>query len=474
MSEITLIQQLNNQKCDCKKEIFATHIKYYYTEGLNIPTGYIPYQPTSTLDNRYPGGNASNVYLHCILPILNGSQTPISYGGLLNDYFANPQPGIIFTDIATIQAMTNASALDLGLTTSDFIYTVINNQPYWFLSPNAVAVLPNPTYLHIYFGQSNTHNSYDEKADVTVIANISYSGTTQCIPIQEIKEKDSCTGLETYRYVVEDGLGNLINASTVINGFNESNVVNQCPNYPIFEKEICGTIDASVDNYELIKVYTRNPTTREIVDFHYETKSGTVITGDVIEVCCDCNSLCDVPTTNTNKVGFGYATLFNGRDVLGDRITGGEEIYIDYLEVDGNVLINSPLLIGTTSSGFTSTDMGYGISYNKIIDALNTNSSLSSNGVRFVTASSPYAPNPASYDPMCWGVEYDDTKDVRIVLRDKLLVNGASHSFSIRLNADVNQTYDALFNVYVDAGNNWDSSSWGFGGWKLLQNITTI
>lgn len=54
-------------------------------------------------------------------------------------------------------------------------------------------------------------------------------GTPVCTPIQEVKEKDSCTGLETYRYVIEDGAGNLVDASSVIVGFDESNVLLKCP-----------------------------------------------------------------------------------------------------------------------------------------------------------------------------------------------------------------------------------------------------
>lgn len=461
---------------DCKKDIFATHIKYHYIAGDPIPAGYVAYQPTTTLDVRYAGGNASNVYLHCILPILNGSQTPTTYGGQLNDYFVNPQPGIIFTDVATIQAMTDASAVDMGLQASDFIYAVVNNQPIWYLSPAAIAAIPAPTYLHIYFGQTPDHNQYDENSDVTVLANVI---PPSCTPIQQVKEKDSCTGLETYRYIIEDGAGNLVDAASVITGFDEANIVMSCPEpvaeeFDIKEREVCVTIDGSAQIYEAIKVYKRSRTSGLATLIHYESKEGSVINGTIVEVCCTCDSLCDVPTATSNKVGFGYATLFNGRIVAGDRVTAGEELYLDYLEVDGNILINSTLVVGTVTGGFTATDMGYGIGYNKIVDLLNTVPEFAANGVRFVTAAAPMAPNGSSYDPMSWGVEYDDTKDVRIVLRDKLNPSGASHSYSIRLNPDPAQTYDVLINVVIDAANDWDINNVVNYGQACPLTITAI
>lgn len=460
----------------CKKEIFATHIKYHYVSGTNVPAGYTAYEMTTLLPVRYVGGSASNVYLHCILPTLNGGTQPITYGGQLNDYFTNTQPGIIFTDVATIQAMVNASALDMGLQTSDFIYDVVNNQPIWYLSAAAVAAISSSTYLHVYFGQDSTYNSYDEKSDVISVAGII---PTTCDQIQQVKEKDSCTEAETYRYIIEDGAGNLVDAASIIIGFDEANVVISCPDpiieeFDIKEREVCVTIDGSTNSYEAIRVYKRSKTTGVSTLIHYESNTGVILTGTIEEVCCNCNSLCDILPI-ANKVGFGYATLFNGRDIVGDRVIVGENMYLDYLEVDGNVLVNSPRLLGTTSNGFTATDMGYGIGYNKIIDLLNTVPEFAANGVRFITASAPLAPNGAWYDPMMWGVEYDDTRDVRIVIRDIINIAGSTHSYSIRLTADPSQTYDAIGDVVNIANNDWDINNVvNFFGVFNLQNITTI
>jgi hypothetical protein len=74
-----------------------------------------------------------------------------------------------------------------------------------------------------------------------------------------------------------------------------------------------------------------------------------------------------------------------------------------------------------------------------------------------------------------WGVEYDDTKDVRIVLRDKLSMSGVSRSYSIRLNPDPAQTYDALINVVIDAVNDWNFNNViNYAQPMTLQNITAI
>ena len=316
-----------------------------------------------------------------------------------------------------------------------------------------------------------THDRY-------ITVPILLGGEAKCVGIQEIKEKDTCTGEETYRYVVENGSGKLVSASTVIANFDESKVLLSCPlaeEFDIKEREVCVTIDGSAQTYEAIKVYKRSRTSGLATLIHYETKAGDVINGTIVEVCCTCDTLCDVPTANPNKVAFGYATLFNGRLVAGDRITAGEELYVDYLEVDGNVLINSPLVVGTTTGGFTATDMGYGIGYNKVVDLLNTVPEFAANGVRFVTAAAPMAPNGAAYDPMMWGVEYDDTKDVRIVIRDIISTSSFTHSYSIRLTTDPSQTYDALINVVTDAANNWDYNNVvNYNQIYPLQNITSI
>lgn len=205
----------------CKKEIFATHDRYILTPG--IPANAVAYEMTNDLPTQ--GLDVSNAYFHLIYPTLNGTAgNPI--GPQLTEYFANPQSGILWSDIAGVQAVIDFVLPLMGLSVGDIIYTInTSNLPIFFLSPTAVTELTNNTYLHIYWGVDATHNNYNEKADVTVIANnneILLGGESECITVQEIKEKDTCTGEETYRWVVEDGTGNLVEASTLIVGFDEA------------------------------------------------------------------------------------------------------------------------------------------------------------------------------------------------------------------------------------------------------------
>jgi len=230
MSDTPLIQQLDNHECNCKKIIFATHDRFYISS--EIPVSFAAYQMSDTLSSL--GIDATNTYLHLLYPVLNGSTVDPGIGSDLQDYFASTHTGILFTDVNTIQSIVDAILPSMGLIVGDAIYAVNTDyEPIWFLSPSAVSVLTNNTFIHPYFGQDSNWNAYDHKSDVTALSNnsnILMSGiNTECIPIQEIKEKDSCTGEETYRYIIEDGTGNLVDASLNITGFDENNIFINCP-----------------------------------------------------------------------------------------------------------------------------------------------------------------------------------------------------------------------------------------------------
>lgn len=280
----------------CKKEIIAVHDRFFLTSS--IPSNLTAYQLTSTLADN--GGNATNMYLHLIYGILNGSTVDPPLGSDLQDYFATPHTGVLFTDIATIQSIVDAILPMIGLSVGDAIYAVnTDNEPIWFLSQAAINELTNNTYLHIYFGSDSTWNNYTQKADVSVLATnsnilLGNSGYS-CINIQEIKEKDTCTGLETYRYVIEDGNGNLVDAST-ISGWDESKILNECPKF--LEKEICAKIDGSTDSYYLDMIYIIDPITADIIPVKYFDKKGNKITGVIEQVCCTCNTLCEIQNNN--------------------------------------------------------------------------------------------------------------------------------------------------------------------------------
>lgn len=428
----------------CKKEIFATHQKFY--EVPDIQDGMVAYELTNNLTTQ--GLDAFNSYFHLIYPTLNGS-AGVPIGIQLTEYFSNTQDGILWTNIAGVQAVIDFVLPSMNLNVGDVVYAInTSNLPIFFLSPSAVTELANNTYLHIYWGALSTHNNYNEKADVTVIAsnsNILLGAGTKCIGIQQIKEKDTCTNLETYRYIIEDGTGNLVDVTDIIPNFDENKVLFKCAEpLPILEKEICGTIDGSIDNYELIKIYTREPLTGVQNIIHYEDKFGNIVTGEVVEVCCNCNSLCSLPTLLLNRVCFGYAGSFNG-DVQfpQDKAISGADIFIEYLEVNNNILINSQTNIGNTGAA-TFSDMGYGIAYDSVVNLLNNNALINSNDIRFVTAGNILADRG-------WGIEYNDAKSYRIVISDFITASSATQFWTIVLNPT--EQWEGIGNGAV--GNNW-------------------
>ena len=283
----------------CKKEIFATHIKRIATPW--VPANSVAYEMSTTVAATYGWANdATNTYIHLIYPIQSGNPlTPI--WPQLTEYFSNPQNWVLFTDVATVQAMTDNVLVQMWLSVWDAVYAVnTDNEPIWFLSPAAVAVLWDPTYLHIYYGTSDAHNGYDQKADVTNIAansNILLWGWNwSCTPIQEIKEKDSCTGEETYRYIVEDGAGNLVPVTDIYPAFVEADVLHEPCKEPevleIREREVCWFVDGSTSSYQLIRLYTRDTTTWAMTIVGYEDVFWNPVTWTVVETCCTCDSIC--------------------------------------------------------------------------------------------------------------------------------------------------------------------------------------
>lgn len=261
-----------------------------------------------------------------------------------------------------------------------------------------------------------------------------------CTEVELVKWEE-CDGTRKYEYLIENGSGALIPA-TALPGWNEDSVTSDCP--AVIEKTVCGTIDGNPQSYYLNRVYVRNPFTGDIIVLRYEDNYGMVITGQVDEVECSCSTLCTIaPVSNRNSVCFGYAACFNGADVNGDKITSGADYFIDYLEVDGNVVISTPTSIGSITPTLTFVDMGYGLGFNKIVDLINANSQIQSADIRFVTALYPNA-QTQYYDPMGYGIEYNNTRDVRIVLREFIPISGATHIYSFRLNPNLGEVWDCL------------------------------
>lgn len=215
------------------------------------------------------------------------------------------------------------------------------------------------------------------------------------------------------------------------------------PETTFFEREVCITIDGSTESYEVIKVYTRDQTTGVSTLIHYETKAGAILTGTIVEVCCTCESLCDVPIVSLNRVCFAYSGSFNGDTQFpGDKANLGADIFIEYFEVDGNVLVNTQTAIGNTGVA-TFSDAGYGIAYDNIVTLLNT-SILGANDLEFVPAGN-------ALPDRGWGVKYNDAKSYRIVLSDFIPNSGVKAYWTIVINPT--EQWDGLGDAR--SGNHW-------------------
>lgn len=270
-----------------------------------------------------------------------------------------------------------------------------------------------------------------------------------CSPIFEVIELD-CNGVLRYTYYTKNGSGVL--TPTVIN---DSNVLVECTSRHVETREACITVDGATDYLEVVRVDVRDSANGSIINTFYEDYfTGAVITGTIVEVCCGCESTCDEVF---NRVCFSYGSLFNSKDIGGDIVLNGARVWLDYLEVDGSVVVSNKVSLGDTTAGFTAIDMGYGLGYNKIVDVLNNSTLISDSGAKFYTAANPNTP-VTSPDPMGYGISRVSSNDIRMVITIEILPLGSSisNTYSIRLSEDSVNNFDALGNAN-DVGS-WEAS----------------
>ena len=134
--------------------------------------------------------------------------------------------------------------------------------------------------------------------------------------------------------------------------------------FDILEKEVCGTIDGSTDTYELVRVYTRNPTTGAMSTLFYEDKFGNQITGVVVEVCCTCDTLCTVaPALPLLSSVTAYARSLTGQDGCGDKFVIGAGIQWQVkIYQNGTLILNSATspILTSQAAAFTWLDSNAG------------------------------------------------------------------------------------------------------------------
>lgn len=204
------------QYVECKKEIIAVEPKFYVTEVPSVPAWYTGYD--FDLPTDYGTTDATDTYFHILYlstayyypPAVTNPTTPILIDG----------------NVIAINTFIQNSLVADGQVWDEF-YIVVN-------ADKTITVWTKSTYIptgnEFRLGNISPDN-YTNKY-FPVIPTTHSTTTTSCIAIQEIKEKDSCTSLETYRYVIEDGAGTLVDASTFIPWWDEANVTYSCPETP--------------------------------------------------------------------------------------------------------------------------------------------------------------------------------------------------------------------------------------------------
>lgn len=132
----------------------------------------------------------------------------------------------------------------------------------------------------------------------------------------------------------------------------------------VLEKEVCGTIDGSTDTYELVRVYTRNPTTGASTILFYEDNFGNQITGVIVETCCTCDTLCTVaPALPLLSNVTAYARSLTGQNGCGDKFVIGAGIQWQVkIYQNGTLILNSATspILTSEAAAFTWLDSNAG------------------------------------------------------------------------------------------------------------------
>jgi hypothetical protein len=106
-----------------------------------------------------------------------------------------------------------------------------------------------------------------------------------------------------------------------------------------YEKEVCGTlpdVEGQADQFILIRVYTRDIDTGQIVLSHYEDMLGNVVSGTVVEACCD-SAVCR-PPFSCNAVINSITPHEDALQAIAMDITGSSTTGFMQIDVAGTIL----------------------------------------------------------------------------------------------------------------------------------------
>ena len=197
-----------------------------------------------------------------------------------------------------------------------------------------------------------TEDCYEALTDIKGVAN---QGDTITVTVTN----NALTGTSLYN-IIHTATGSLIYSGTdpLSAGIDLNNatqwVLSPCDPvlpevYDIREKEVCGTIDGSAECYELIKIYTRNPLTGESTTLFYETVTGVKVTGTVVEVCCTCDCLCELPTLNMRCMGYqrengnkGWISGYESAPWVGNKVASNADYDTFITDVGFASLVGAP------------------------------------------------------------------------------------------------------------------------------------
>ena len=288
--------------CDCKKQIFATHDRYYISPAQTVWT------------------------------LLSKIENPHTDAASYNN---------TFTYIGNNISGTHPSGPDQGSAIDGWnIYSIISatqpqndsNGHYWIL------------------GQPDSFGTFTfDRINLNLI-----SGSGECISIQEIKEKDSCTGEETYRYVTENGLGLLVDITSVILNFDEDNIELECPIKDCWEPtSICKcygggttTIYQDTDNSTDLD-FSSNTTT---IKWNSSGGDGSDVFTQAIRNCITGGNVAQLSITTFDNIVY----LFNADAILSDAGASGIGSYVftGTTNVGGSgKIMHAELICGTGETG---------------------------------------------------------------------------------------------------------------------------
>ena len=143
-----------------------------------------------------------------------------------------------------------------------------------------------------YPGVLDSNPDYDANDTLNIVSSMPNITGYTVAKVQWVKFQNQDGTIFDKYYELNSSNQLLVEVNFDINS-QEFSVGDACePKLELFEMEVCGTIDGSIETYQLIKIYTRDESGVPTL-LRYEDTKGNLITGVVVEKCCDCDAKCE-------------------------------------------------------------------------------------------------------------------------------------------------------------------------------------